>query len=60
LWNIFLTVLAAMNRRLPAHRYLSVADMLAAYLFLRSGRHPGNRWGHAADHLCALYFQVKG
>jgi signal transduction histidine kinase len=64
LWNLILTVLAALNRRLPSHRYLSVAgDMLVAYLlFSLSGGLQGSLgWvGMLPIISAALFFQVEG
>jgi signal transduction histidine kinase len=64
LWNLFLTVLAALNRRLSAHRYLGVAgDMLVAYLlfFLSGGLQGSLGWAGMLPIIsAALYFQVEG
>lgn len=63
-WNIFLTLLAALNRRLLAHKYVNVAgDMLIAYLiFYLSGALHGNLiWaGLLPLFSAALFFQMRG
>jgi signal transduction histidine kinase len=64
LWNVILTVLAAFNRRIPAHRYLVVAvdALVAALLFYLSGTLGGNiAWvGLLPLTSAAMYFRVRG
>ena len=63
-WNITLTIMAALNRRFWAHRYLSVVvDMLiACLLFFLSGTFGGNiAWvGLLPLSSAALYFLISG
>lgn len=63
-WNILLTLLAALNRRVLAHNYVNVAgDMLIAYLmFYLSGALQGNLgWaGLLPLFSAALFFQQRG
>ena len=63
-WNITLTIMAALNRRFWAHRYLSVVvDMLiACLLFCLSGTFGGNiAWvGLLPLSSAALYFLISG
>ncbi len=64
LWNITLTIMAALNRRFWAHRYLSVVvDMfIACLLFFLSGTFGGNiAWvGLLPLSSAALYFLISG
>lgn len=64
IWNISLTMLAALNRRLPAHRQVCVAgDMLIAYLlFYLSGMLGSSlEWSGLLPLITAsIYFQFSG
>jgi signal transduction histidine kinase len=64
LWNLVLTLLAALNRHLVGHRYLSVAvDVVTAHsiFILSGGAHGGVGWAGILPVIsAALFFQVRG
>lgn len=64
LWNLLLTLLAALNRRLSGYRYTSVAvDILTAYslFYLSGGVQGGIGWAGLLPVIsAALFFQVRG
>ncbi len=63
-WNVSLTILAAVNRRLPAHPYFSIAaDMLIAHgIFYMTGTMLGPViWAGLLPVITAsLYFRLRG
>jgi signal transduction histidine kinase len=63
-WNVILTILAAVNRRLPAHPYIStIVDMLIAYvIYFLAGTMLGPViWvGLMPVVTASLYFKLRG
>lgn len=63
-WNVFLTILAAVNRRMPAHPYFSIAaDLLIAHgIYFLTGTMLGPViWAGVLPLITAsLYFRLRG